>query len=386
MTTTYDFVVIGAGIAGASAAYELAAHGSVVLIEQEATPGHHTTGRSAALYTEAYERGPVRLLVMASRHHLDSPPDGFSANPILTPLPMLFIATQDQLPKLDEIFEDVAGVVRLERMDEDGALRNCPVLRNGYVSGALLEPDSMEIDVHALHQGFLTGARRRGGAMLVNAPVTELRRSGASWTVTAGGETIESTIVVNAAGAWCDTVAAMAGARPLGLTPYRRTAFTFGAPEAADISGWPMVVDADEQFYFKPEGHQFMGSLAEQTPMHPHDVRPEEIDVALGVERITAATTLDLTHVRTTWAGLRTFSPDRLPVIGFDSEIAGFFWLGGQGGYGIMTSPAMSRAAAALATGGAWPEDLGDRGIKAAALAPGRPGLAQCSPADRNRA
>ena len=304
MTTTYDFAVIGAGIAGSSAAYELALHGSVILIEQEATPGHHTTGRSAALYTEAYERGAVRLLVMASRRHLASPPDGFSENPILKPLPMMFIATTHQLPKLDEIFEDTAGVVPLVRLGPDEAVRAFPSLRKGYVSGALLETDSMEIDVHSLHQGFLVGLRRRGGSMLVDAPVTQLRRIGATWSVSAGSESIESAVVVNAAGAWCDSVASMAGAHPLGLTPFRRTAFTFGAPATADISGWPMVVDADEQFYFKPEGQQFMGSLAEETPMHPHDVRPDEIDVALAVERIKAATTFDLTHVRRTWAGL----------------------------------------------------------------------------------
>ena len=372
MTTTYDFAVIGAGIAGSSAAYELALHGSAILIEQEATPGHHTTGRSAALYTEAYERGAVRLLVMASRRHLESPPDGFSENPILRPLPVLFIATTHQLPKLDEIFEDTAGVVPLVRLDTDEAVRSFPPLRKGYVAGALLETDSMEIDVHSLHQGFLVGLRRRGGSMLVNAPVTQLRRIGVTWSILAGSESIESAVVVNAAGAWCDSVASMAGARPLGLTPFRRTAFTFGAPAAADISGWPMVVDADEQFYFKPEGQQFMGSLAEETPMHPHDVRPDEIDVALAVERIKAATTFDLTHVRRTWAGLRTFSPDRLPVIGFDSETEGFFWLGGQGGYGIMTSPAIARLAAELIVNGRPPESLEQMGFEASDVDPGR--------------
>ena len=183
MGTTADFVVIGAGIAGASAAYELSFRGKVVLVEQEPTPGYHTTGRSAALYTEAYETGPVRLLVLASRDHLESPPPGFTETPILSPLPVLFIARADQLPTLDAIVEDVAGVVGIERLDADNAVMVCPVLRPDYIAGGVLEPDAKEINVHALHQGFLSGARRNGTRILTSAPVAALTGLSRRWRV-----------------------------------------------------------------------------------------------------------------------------------------------------------------------------------------------------------
>ena len=372
MGTTADFVVIGAGIAGASAAYELSFRGKVVLVEQEPTPGYHTTGRSAALYTEAYETGPVRLLVLASRDHLESPPPGFTETPILSPLPVLFIARADQLPTLDAIVEDVAGVVGIERLDADNAVMVCPVLRPDYIAGGVLEPDAKEIDVHALHQGFLSGARRNGTRILTSAPVAALTGLSRGWRVSAGTDVIDTGVVVNAAGAWSDRIAVLAGAKSRGLQPYRRTAFTFAAPENVDISAWPMVADADEQFYFKPEGTQFMGSLSEETPMDPHDVQPEEIDVALAVQRINRATTFGIKHVRRTWAGLRTFSSDRQPVVGFDPELDGFFWLSGQGGYGIMTSPAMGRLAASLINENEVPNDLRTAGFEALHLDPGR--------------
>lgn len=372
MPDTVDFAVIGAGIAGASVAYELAAHGSVVVLEKERVPGHHTTGRSAAVFTEAYEWGPVRTLAMASRRHLESPPEGFSPGPLLSPLPVMLIGRLDQASGIDEHARRVEGLVPVERLDGATAVAACPVLRPDYVAAALYEPGSMEIDVHALHQGFLTGARRRGARITTATAATGIEASGDAATVTADGKQIQTGVVVIAAGAWADPVAATAGARPLGLTPLRRTAFTFPAPEGADTTRWPMVVDIDEEFYFKPEGPHFMGSLAEETPMHPHDVRAEEVDVARAVARINAATTLDIRHVRRTWAGLRTFAPDRLPVVGFDPDTPGLFWLAGQGGYGIMTSPAMARLAAALITEERVPDDLMDAGIRAGMFSPGR--------------
>lgn len=366
-----DFVVVGGGIAGASAGYELAGRGSVVLLEQEQTTGYHTTGRSAALYTESYETGPVRALTMASRSFFEDPPAGITETPLLSPLPVLFIARDDQLALLDELVDAAGHLVRLERIDRDGLQDVCPALRSDQIAGGLLEHGSMEIDVHALHQGFLTGMRSRGGQVLTGTPASTIERDGDGWTVTAGGLVIKTPVVVDAAGAWCDDVAALAGIDPMGLQPYRRTAFTF-APGEHDITTWPMVVDADEDFYFKPERTQLMGSLAEETPMPPHDVRPEEIDVALAIERITTAASLDITHVARTWAGLRTFARDRLPVVGFEPDSPGFFWLGGQGGYGIMTAPALGRAAAGLICDATIPQDLRDRGVSAAVMSPER--------------
>lgn len=368
-----DFVVIGGGIAGASAACELAAHGSVVLLEAEATCGYHTTGRSAALFTEAYEKDFVRLLTVASREFLEEPPPGFADTPILRPLPTMMIGRADQQGRVDEEVEAArAFVPSVQAVDGDAAVELCPILRPGYVVAALYEPDSRSIDVHALHQGFLRALRKRDGTVLVSSRVSELARSRGSWTVIAGGSVVRAPVVVNAAGAWADGVAELAGARPVGLGPKRRTAFTFAAPDGVDTAALPMVIDIEEDFYFKPEGPQFLGSLAEETPMEPHDVRHAEVDVALAIERIEAATTLSIRGVRTAWAGLRTFAPDRLPVVGEDPAVTGFYWLAGQGGYGIMTSPGMSRALAGLVVNDELPGDLVDLGVRAEALSPAR--------------
>lgn len=368
-----DFIVVGGGIAGASAAYELAAHGRVVLVEAEATCGYHTTGRSAALFTEAYERDVVRLLAMASRSFLESPPDGFTDTPILSPLPILLIGREDQRRRVeDEIAVTARLVPSVRGVDGEQARALCPVLRPGYVAAALLEPDGRSIDVDALHQGFLRGLRKRDGVVNTGFRVSSLARTDRGWAVSDGVETVTARVVVNAAGAWSDQVAAMAGAGPVGLVPYRRTAFTFAAPPGMGTGDLPMVIDVDEDFYFKPEGPQFLASLAEETPMEPHDVRHEEIDVALAIERIEAATTLRIRHVRSAWAGLRTFAPDRLPVVGEDPALPGFFWLAGQGGFGIMTSPAMSRAVAGLAVHGRLPADLAAIGVTREAVSPGR--------------
>lgn len=348
-----DFVVIGAGIAGASVGFELAAHGRVVVLEREAIAGYHTTGRSAAVFTEAYEADDVRALTRASRSFLERPPDGFTDVPLLSPLPVLFIAREDQLDLLDVEFRQSAGLV--SRIDQDEAIELCPVLRPEYVAGGLLEPDARSIDVHALHQGFLRGLRRRGGQVRTNAEVVAMTRSSA-WIVETSAGTIEAPVVINASGAWADHIAAMAGARPLGLTPLRRTAFTFASPE--DIAGWPMVIDVEESFYVKPDGPQLLASPCDETPMEPCDVRHEEIDVAIAIDRIQAATTMEIRHVRTAWAGLRTFAPDRKPVVGWDPDIPGFFWLAGQGGFGIMTSPAMAQTAAALVTATTPPDGI----------------------------
>ena len=368
-----DFVVIGGGIAGASAAYELAAHGQVVLVEAEATCGHHTTGRSAAVFTEAYEHGDVRLLAMASRRFLENPPEGFADTPILTQLPIMLIGRGDQRERVvNEAKAAREFVPSVRLLEAEAAREHCSVLRPGYVGAALLEPDAQAIDVHALHQGYLRGLRRRGGVVETGWRVSAISSGNAGWTVTAGEHTVAAGVVVNAAGAWSEEVAILAGVEPVGLVPYRRTAFTFAAPDGVETTGLPMVIDVDEDFYFKPEGPQFLASLAEETPMEPHDVRHEEIDVALAIERIEAATTLQIRHVRTAWAGLRTFAPDRRPVLGEEPEAGGLFWLSGQGGFGIMTSPALGRALTALVVHGELPGDLIDLGLTPDALSPAR--------------
>lgn len=358
-----DFVVIGAGIAGASAAYELAAHGDVLLVERETMAGYHTTGRSAALYTEAWERGVLRALTLASRSFLETPPDGFVEHPVLSPLPVLMIGRADQVDLVETLHEEASRYVNTTLIGDKEARDWCSMLRPGYVEIAALETDSQAIDVDALHQGFLRGVRQRGGMVRLGHGVDRIQRKGSGWLVAAGEIEASAPVVVNAAGAWGDVIGTMAGLAPIGLVPKRRTAFTFAAPDGVDLTAMPIVIDVAEQFYFKPEAGQLMGSLAEATPMEPHDVRPEEIDVALAIERIQAATTMEIRHVRRTWAGLRSFVDDGVPVVGEDPTAPGFFWLAGQGGCGIMTSPAMARAIAGLVVSGSVPEHLQECGV-----------------------
>ncbi|MDJ0791034.1 MAG: FAD-binding oxidoreductase [Acidimicrobiia bacterium] len=361
-------VVIGGGIAGASAAYWLSEGAEVTLVEAEALCGYHTTGRSAALLTEAWEHGVPAMLASGSRPFLEDPPDGFADIPLLTPLPVAIVGTDGEA--VATLADAAAERTEVFVLDAGGLADLCPVIDTAVVTSGVLEPGGREIDVAALHQGFLRGASQRGADIVTGARVETLTRRDGGWRVGVRDSTLEAQVIVNAAGAWCDEVAELAGVTPLGLQPMRRTAFTF-EPEH-DTSSWPMVIDVHEDYYFKPERTQVMGSLSEEHPMPPHDVRPEEIDVALAIDRIQHATTLEIRHVKRTWAGLRTFSPDRDPVNGFDPVVPGFYWLAGQGGFGIMTSPAMGRIAAGMILHGSLPDDLAASGLTAEMLSPNR--------------
>ena len=356
---SHDFIVIGAGIAGASAAYELMQHGSVVLLEREPLPGHHTTGRSAAFLVDSYGGAIVGKLTRAGRGFLEQPPEGFTDSPLVTPKSVLWIGREDQRASLAVALADgrEAGA-DLSEVDVAGARELCPALREGYLAGAVVEPSAMHIDVAGLLDAFLRGLRRRGGELATKAEVTRIERSGGSWEVDAGGRTYRAAVVVNAGGAWCDRLGRLAGARPIGLRPLRRTAITFDPPQDSDFRSWPCVIDADEQFYFKPEGGQLLASPCDETPSEPCDASAEDYEVALAADRVQRATTVEIRHIRHRWAGLRSFVADRSPVIGMDPERQGFFWLAGQGGFGIMTSPAAARAAAGLIVSGSLPEDL----------------------------
>jgi D-arginine dehydrogenase len=367
-----DVIVIGAGIAGASVAAHLAAERRVLLLEREDRAGYHSTGRSAALFTEIYGNTTIRALTRASRKFLFEPPAGFSEGPLTRPRGCLYIASQSQLDALQAFasLPDVAPATRPLEVREAYAL--CPILREGYVAAALYEPDSSDIDVSALHQGYLRLFRRRAGRLVTNAPVEALERGAGAWTVHAAAERFTAPLLVNAAGAWADEVAALAGLTRVGLQPRRRTAVLVDPPPGMDVSRWPFVNDAEEQFYFKPEAGSLFLSPADETPVEPSDAQPDEWDIAAAVERVEAVTTLRIARLKARWAGLRTFAPDRTPVAGFSDEGSGFFWLAGQGGYGIQTAPALSRAAAALIMGAPLPEDLQGLNAELAALSPRR--------------
>lgn len=366
-----DIAVIGGGIAGASAAAALAAGAKVVLLEREARCGHHATGRSAASFTEACGAPVIRRLARASRAFLEQPPAGFAAVPLLHPRGMITVARPDQTARLAADLsraQETAPSVRAILPAEVEAM--VPILRPGHIAAAFIEPGQREIDVDALHQGFLRQARRLGAQVMTGAGVSGLARDGAGWRITTPQGDVQAGVIVNAAGAWADAVAALAGLAPIGITPFRRTAFRVALPDGMDAGHWPLINDADEAFYFKPDAGRLFESPGDATPSPPLDAWPHDLDVAIGVARLEAATTLQVRRVLHSWAGLRSFVPDRVPVVGFEG--AGFFWLAGQGGYGIKTAPALARIAAALILGGAMPDDLAAAGIDPAALSPAR--------------
>ena len=372
--TECDFLIVGAGIAGASIAYWLAPHGSTVLLEREAQPGYHSTGRSAALFLPSYGTPQVRALTLASRAFLERPPQGFAEHPVLAPRGTLLVASHGQSAALDAQCELLAAMSpQSRRLDRAQTLAMVPVLRADRLLGAAWEPDATDIDVHTLHQGFLRGARRAGLQLVCDAQVAGAERSAGRWQVrTADGRHYAAPVLVNAAGAWCDEVAALAGVAPIGLEPRRRSAFTFAPPAGVDARRWPCVIDAGEQWYMKPDAGVLLGSPANADPVAPHDVQAEEIDIATAIARIEEATTLQIRRPLRVWAGLRSFVADGDLVGGFDARAEGFFWAAAQGGYGIQTSAAMGEACAALARGLPLPQRIAEFGLTREMLSPAR--------------
>ncbi len=346
---TCDVVVVGAGIAGASAAWALAADRDVVLLEADEAPGRHSTGRSAALFAETYGPPLVRALTRASRAFFESPPPDFAEVPLVTPRGVLHVARADQAAPLAQ----AAAAAGVAPVDGAEARRLCPLLAEGYAAGAVFEPDARDIDVHALHQGYLRGFKARGGRLVTAAPVTALDRIAGHWRVVTPTLRFAAPVLVDAGGAWGDELAGLADLAPLGLVPKRRTIVLLEAPAERFAPDLPMVVDVDEAFYFKPESGRLLASPADATPCPPCDAQPEELDIAVAVDRVERATGLTFRRVVSKWAGLRTFAPDGLPVCGWGAE--GFLWLVGQGGYGIQTAPALAELAASLVRGEAAP-------------------------------
>jgi D-arginine dehydrogenase len=374
MAVEADFLIIGGGIAGASAAFELAAAGArVIILERESQPGYHSTGRSAAVFTEIYGNAVIRALTVASGRFFLNPPDGFGDHPLLLPRPLIMIGREDQRHEVEKLRALAVQLVpNLRILECDEVLQRLPVLSRDYVACGLLEPNSSDMDVNSIHTGFLRGARARGSQIVSRAEVVGMDRGQGGWTVRTTAGNFQGRHVINAAGALADVVAEQAGVRPIGLVPKRRTAFTFSFDPPAPVSNWPTVIDISEQFYFKPEAGRLLGSPADETPSPPCDAQPEELDIAIAIDRISAATTVSVRTVDSRWAGLRSFVADKTPVVGFDDDADGFFWLAGQGGYGIQTSAAMGRLAAALACGRDVPADLVALGVSADLVSPRR--------------
>ena len=368
-----DFLVLGGGIAGACAGFFLADRGSVTVLEMEDAPGYHSTSRSAALFSEYYGNRCVRRLTAASRPFFDAPPAGFAAHPLLTPRGVMTLAPTGEEARFARVLADgresVSGVRELE-LDEVQQL--CPIVRPGWYSRALHKPGAMDIDVDATHQGFLRGLRAKGGSVVTRAPVRSLARRDGAWHAGTDAGAFSAPVVVDAAGAWADEVAALAGVRGLGLVAKRRTACIVDPPAGMDIAAWPMVADVTDTFYFKPESGRIMVSPVDATPLAPCDVRHDDLDVAIAAARLEEVTTLTVRRISHRWAGLRTFARDDTPAIGAAPDAPGFFWLAGLGGYGIQVAPSAGRALASLVATGTLPPDLLEHGIALEELAPAR--------------
>ena len=369
--TDADVIVIGGGIAGSSVAYELSGSVRVALLEMESSLAYHTTGRSAATFLETYGGQQVRALTTGSRDFLERPPDCFDGV-LMTPRPLLQFATTGRGHVAERMHAAVTSLVSdAELLTGEQCREVFPLLAPGAAERGIYEPRAMALDVAAIGQGYVRGARANGAVIHRQAKVSTLSRRADGWTVdTEDGARHRAPIVVNAAGAWADAVAVAAGVGGVGLTPLRRTVFM--VPAGVPTAGLPNCSEVDQSFYVNPEGTQFLCSPADETPCPPSDAKPDEVEIARAIEAINAATTLGVRSIGASWAGLRTFAADRNFVIGADPLADGFFWLAGQGGYGIQTAPSTARLAAALILGRDVPEDLLARGLDPAQLAPRR--------------
>ena len=366
----FDFAVIGAGIAGASVAAELAGRARVLLLEMESRPGYHATGRSAAVFAASYGPAPVRALARASLPFLRHPPAGFCEHPLLSDRGILMVADPHQGKVLDRLSAELSADTAVHLLDAAAARHLNPLLRADRIAAALYDPGGRDIDVHALHQGYLRLFRARGGRFVTRAQATGLTRKTGEWRISTPAGAFRAAVLVNAAGAWADLVAALAGMPGIGLQPRRRTVAVIAAPQGVRPNDWPLTVDCEEKFYMKPDAGRLLISPADETPSPPCDAQPEEIDIAIGIARIEAGFTIRVRHIESKWAGLRSFVADRSPVCGPDPHVAGFFWLAGQGGYGIQTAPALSRLAAALLCGESIPPDIAASGLRPESLSP----------------
>jgi len=371
-----DVLIVGGGVAGLSLGAALSAHRKVTILEAEDAIGHHSSGRSATFSHFGIGNGIVRALTAASRAFFQRPPDGFSEAPIARTATALFVATEAMLPTLatleDHMRPHAPGI---ERVGEAEMLALFPPLRIGVgaVVAGIVDRDGLRLDADALLQGYVRVIRANGGQVLTGRRVESVQSDAGRWTiVTEGGDRHAAPVLVNAAGAWADGLARMAGVAPLGLRPLRRTIIIVDPPEGAEAAAWPFVKTAVDDFYILPEGGRLAASPVDEVPDDPCDAQPEEYDIALAAWKVEEYTTLSVARVQHRWAGLRTFTADRTPVAGFDPLALGFFWLAGQGGFGLQTAPAMAEAAASLILSTPWPEQVAAAGISPQNLGPER--------------
>ena len=369
----YDVIVVGAGIAGASVAGELATGARVLVLEREAQPAYHASGRSAAVYIEPYSTDPIYALTRATLPFLESPTAGFTDQALTHPRGYLLLVRSADASTLDDYLAHWGR--RCPEILEIGfadARAMVPVLRDGYAARFAYDPTAVSLDTNEMVQGWLRAVRRGDGACVVGADVTGARRAHGLWHVATSRGEARAPVLVNAAGAWARSLASLVGASSIPLTPHRRSAALIAAPAGEDISSWPAVSPVEKSFYFKPEGAHLMVSPADQTPSEPMDAWADDLDLAIAIERAEAAAVLEVQRFEATWAGLRTFVPDENPVYGWDPVIEGFYWCAGQGGVGFQTAWAAARWCAAELGVGEAPRALADLDFDPASVSPQR--------------
>ena len=371
----FDVAVIGGGIAGTSVAAELSKDRRVLLLEMESQPGYHTTGRSAAVYAAVYGPSPIRALTRASRAFFASPSTSQFNTALFRPRPIMMIARQEQAFALDQTIAEVGVMTPVERINESAIRKLNPLVKTGYASAAMLDMSGEDIDVAALHQGYLRQFRDFGGDLRCNATVLGLTHTGRDWQINTGVGEFTVDTIVNAAGAWAEHIGGLAQAESIGLIPKRRTAAIVAAPiELAPdtLASLPITIDIEENFYLKPDAGRLLISPADETPSPACDAQPEDMDIALCVERIEEAFDLQVHRIESKWAGLRSFVADKCPVVGYSTTAPAFFWLAGQGGYGIQTAPALARLAASQVLQRPMPEDIAAEGVDLSEIDPSR--------------
>jgi len=369
-----DFLIVGAGIAGAGIAYFLSARARVLLIDMEEQAGYHTTGRSAAFYAETYGGSKLQPLTTASKEFLRQPPADFCDHAILTKLGAIHIFREDQRASAEAACAEMQRALpKVTLLSGQEVCARAPHLKRDVVAGGIDDPDCGDLDVAGLHQGFIKGAKKKGAELLLGAGFEAASFADGRWHVKTRTEEIRASVIVNAAGAWGDQIAERAGVKPVGLTPLRRTIVTLANPDGLPFEKHgPVLIDVDEEFYFKPEGAGYLVSPADEAPSAACDAQPELEDLAIAVDYFERTTGTQVNHIDAKWAGLRTFAPDRAPVIGYAADHSNFFWNVGQGGYGIQTAPAWSELAAALALGTDVPQYLTDAKVQAGQYDPAR--------------
>jgi len=350
-----DILVIGGGIAGLSAAADLSKHASVTVLEAEEQVGFHSSGRSATMLHYFLGDRLVRALTLASRSFVEEPPSGFTDVPLGHSMPVLIHAREDEREALDALEAEIGLFAKLERLDSRGVRALCPLLKDDAVHG-IVDHNAIRLDAHALLQGNLRQLRANGGALVTSARTVSISRDSGIWQVrTETGDACSAPIVVNAAGSWADRVARLAGVQPVGLEPRRRTIITFDAPPGTPLDRLPFAKTIPDELYFAPESGRLFASPMDEVPSDPCDAQPDEYEVALAAYRMEERTTVKVTRIHSRWAGLRTFTPDNHPAAGFAGDAEDFFWLAGQGGSGLQTSPAMAAIVESLIVGTDWP-------------------------------